>query len=79
MPVTHDISFIRDYAAWIDRLTPEKAFLKLTVPGGRSKLCFAAAPSAKHLLFTSIYWAHQCEWPSSAKEPCLTATAAENG
>ena len=61
MPLTHDISFIRDYAEWIDKLTPEKAFLKLRVPGGKSKLCFAAAPSAKHILFTSIYWAHQCE------------------
>ena len=61
MPLTHDISFIRDYAEWIDSLTPKKAFLKVRVPGMRSKLCFAAAPSAKHILFTSIYWAHQCD------------------
>ena len=61
MPVTHDISFMRDYAEWIDRLTPEKALIRCSVPGARSKLCFAAAPSAKHILFTSIYWAHQCE------------------
>ena len=61
MPVTHDISFIRDYAEWIDTLTPRKAFMKWNVPGGKSPLCFAAALNAKHLLFTSVYWAHQCE------------------
>ena len=61
MPVTHDISFMRDYAEWIDTLTPKKAFLRIKVPGMRSKLCFAAAPSRKHLLFTSVYWAHQCD------------------
>ena len=61
MPLTHSISFMRDYAEWIDKLTPKKAFLKISVPGARSKLCFAAAPSLKHILFTSIYWAHQCE------------------
>ena len=61
MPLTHKISFMRDYAEWIDRLTPQKAFLKISVPGARSKLCFAAAPSLKHILFTSVYWAHQCE------------------
>ena len=60
MPLTHSISFIRDYADWMDKLTPEKAFLRIAVPGGKSKLCFAAAPSAKHILFTSIYWEHQC-------------------
>ena len=61
MPITHDISFMRDYAEWIDTLTPKKAFLRFKVPGMRSELCFAAAPSRKHLLFTSVYWAHQCE------------------
>ena len=61
MPVTHDISFMRDYAEWIDRLTPEKALIRCSVPGARSRLCIAAAPSVKHILFTSIYWAHQCE------------------
>ena len=61
MPLTHSISFMRDYAEWIDKLTPGKAFLKFKVPGGKSKLCIAAAPSAKHILFTSVYWAHQCE------------------
>ena len=61
MPITHDISFMRDYAEWIDRLTPEKAFLRFKVPGMRSELCFAASPSLRHILFTSVYWAHQCE------------------
>lgn len=61
MPVTHSITFMRDYAEWIDRLTPQKALLKFNTPGGRSKLCIAAAPSRKHLLFTSVYWAHQCD------------------
>ncbi len=61
MPLTHKISFMRDYAEWMDKLTPQKAFLKIPVPGARSKLCFAAAPSLKHILFTSIYWAHQCD------------------
>ena len=61
VPVTHSISYIRDYAEWMDALTPEKAFLKLKVPGGKSKLCFAAAPSLRHFLYTSIYWAHQCD------------------
>ena len=63
VPITHSITFMRDYAEWMDRLTPKKAFLRVPVPGARSKLCFAAAPSAKHLLYTSIYWAHQCERP----------------
>lgn len=61
VPVTHDISYIRDYAEWMDKLTPEKALMKFKVPGGKSKLCIAAAPSLKHLLYTSVYWAHQCE------------------
>lgn len=61
MPITHNISFIRDYAEWIDKLTPKKAIMKFNVPGGRSKLCIAVALSKKHLLFTSIYWAHQCD------------------
>lgn len=61
MPITHNISFMRDYAEWIDRLTPEKAFMKFNTPGGRSKLCIAISPSRKHLLFTSVYWAHQCD------------------
>ncbi len=60
MPLTHSITFMRDYAEWMDKLTPEKALLRVNVPGGRSRLCIAAAPSAKHILFTSIYWAHQC-------------------
>ncbi|MBR4728481.1 MAG: MBL fold metallo-hydrolase [Clostridia bacterium] len=71
VPITHSITFMRDYAEWVDRLTPEKAFLKFNTPGGRSKLCIAFAPSAKHLLYTSIYWAHQCDKalkPSSAQE-----------
>ena len=63
VPITHSITFMRDYAEWMDRLTPKKAFLRVPVPGARSKLCIAAAPSAKHLLYTSIYWAHQCERP----------------
>lgn len=45
---------------WIDKLTPKKALMKFNIPGGRSKLCIAVAPSKKHFLFTSIYWAHQC-------------------
>lgn len=61
MPITHDISFMRDYAEWIDRLTPEKALMKFNTPGGRSQLCIAAALDSKHLLFTSVYWAHQCD------------------
>ncbi|MBO4342611.1 MAG: MBL fold metallo-hydrolase [Clostridia bacterium] len=63
MPITHSISFMRDYADWIDKLTPEKALMKFNTPGGRSKLCIAASPSAKHILFTSVYWAHQCDRP----------------
>ena len=61
MPLTHSISFMRDYAEWMDKLTPSKALLKFNVPGGRSKLCIAVSPSAKHILFTSVYWAHQCD------------------
>lgn len=61
VPITHGISYIRDYAEWMDRLTPEKAFLRVKVPGMRSQLCFAAAPSVRHILYTSVYWAHQCE------------------
>ena len=61
VPITHSITYMRDYAEWMDRLTPEKALLKFNVPGGRSKLCIAAAPSARHILYTSIYWAHQCD------------------
>ena len=61
MPITHNISFMRDYAEWIDKLTPEKALMKFNTPGGKSKLCIAIAPSAKHILFTSVYWAHQCD------------------
>ena len=64
MPLTHKISFMRDYAEWIDTLTPKKAFLKIRVPGMKSKLCFAAALSLRHILFTSVYWAHQCERPT---------------
>ena len=45
----------------MDGLTPKKAFLRVKVPGMRSELCFAAAPSIKHILYTSVYWAHQCE------------------
>ena len=61
MPITHNISFMRDYAEWIDKLTPGKALMKFNTPGGKSKLCIAVAPSAKHILFTSVYWAHQCD------------------
>ena len=61
VPVTHSVTYMRDYAEWMDRLTPEKALLRVPVPGARSKLCIAAAPSLKHLLYTSVYWAHQCE------------------
>lgn len=61
VPVTHSITYMRDYAEWMDKLTPGKALLKFRVPGGRSKLCIAAAPSVKHGLYTSVYWAHQCE------------------
>lgn len=61
MPLMHDVSFMRDYAEWIDRLTPEKAILRFAVPGAKSKLCIAASPSLRHILFTSVYWAHQCE------------------
>lgn len=66
MPLTHDISFMRDYAEWIDALTPEKALMRFNVPGAKSALCIAASPSVRHILFTSVYWAHQCE---KEKEP----------
>ena len=62
MPVTHKISFMRDYADWLDKLTPEKALLKFNVPGGRSPLCIAVALSPRHIAYTSVYWAHQCDW-----------------
>ena len=45
----------------IDRLTPEKALMKFNVPGAKSPLCIAASLSKKHLLYTSVYWAHQCD------------------
>ena len=71
VPVTHDISYMRDYAEWMDRLTPKKAFLRIRVPSMRSKLCFAAAPSARHLLYTSVYWANQCEREQTEKGEAL--------
>lgn len=55
------ISFIKDYAEWVDRLTPEKALLHFNTPGGRSELCIAVRPNIKHLIFACFYWAHQCE------------------
>ena len=61
MPITHKISFMRDYADWLDKLTPEKALLKFNVPGAKSPMCIAVSPSIKHILYTSVYWAHQCE------------------
>lgn len=69
MPLTHRISFMRAYAEWMDNLTPEKALMKFNVPGGKSQLCIAAAPSMKHILFTSVYWAHQCERKEAAALP----------
>lgn len=61
VPITHNITFMRDYAEWLDRLTPEKALMKFNVPGAKSPLCIAASLSKKHLLYTSVYWAHQCD------------------
>ena len=61
MPVTHKISFMKDYADWLDKLTPEKALLKFNIPGAKSPLCIAVAPSLKHIAYTSMYWAHQCD------------------
>ena len=61
VPITHKISFIRDYAEWLDKLTPEKALLKFNIPGVRSPLCIAVALSLRHVAYTSVYWAHQCD------------------
>ncbi|MCQ2461110.1 MAG: MBL fold metallo-hydrolase [Clostridia bacterium] len=60
-PFTHKISFIKDYANWIDKLTPEKAILKVNMPGAKSQFCIAVAPSIKHGVYTCFYFAHQCD------------------
>ena len=60
-PFTHKISFIKDYAAWIDKLTPEKAIFKANMPGAKSQFCIAVSPSIKHGVYTCFYFAHQCE------------------
>lgn len=67
VPITHDISYIQDYAEWMDRLTPEKALLRFRVPGGKSRLCIAAAPSLRHFLYTSV------------SSPSTGRTSAKNG
>ena len=60
-PFSHKISFISDYANWVDELTPEKAIKQFNVPGAPSPLCIAVSPSLKHGVFSCFYFAHQCE------------------
>lgn len=61
VPFPNRISFIKDYANWVDRLTPEKALVKFDIPGAPSKLCIGMRPSLKHLMFTCFYFEHQCD------------------
>ena len=60
-PLNNRISFIKDYANWVDGLTPEKAIKQFNMPGARSPFCIAIAPSLKHGVFTCFYFAHQCD------------------
>lgn len=60
-PFSHKISFIKDYAEWVDKLTPEQAKKQFDLPGGQSKLCVAAKLDIKHGAFACIYFAHQCD------------------
>ncbi len=60
VPFPNKISFIKDNAKFMDKLTPEKALIRISVPGGKSKLCIAMRPS-RHLMYGCFYWAHQCE------------------
>lgn len=59
-PFNNKISFIKDYANWVDKLTPEKAIKQFNMPGAKSPFCIAIAPSLKHGVFTCFYFAHQC-------------------
>lgn len=61
VPLCNDISFIKDYANWVDTLTEKKALKTFNMPGARSKFCIAVKPSLKHGMFTCFYFAHQCE------------------
>ena len=60
-PLNNKISFIVDYANWVDKLTPEKAIKQFNMPGAKSPFCIAVAPSLKHGVFTCFYFAHQCD------------------
>lgn len=61
IPFPNRISFIKDYANWVDKLTPEKAVAKLDIPGMPDKLCIGLRPSLKHLMFGCFYFEHQCD------------------
>ena len=61
VPFNNKVSFIKDYANWVDKLTPEKAIKQFNMPGAKSPFCIAVAPSLKHGVFACFYFAHQCE------------------
>ncbi len=60
VPFNNNISFIKDYADWVDKLTPDKALKKFNMPGAQSQFCIAMKPSLKHGMFSCFYFAHQC-------------------
>lgn len=60
VPFPNRISFIKDYANWVDKLTPEKAVASFNIPGAPGKLCISIRPSLKHLLFMCFYFDTQC-------------------
>ena len=60
-PLNNKISFIKDYANWVDNLTPEKAIKQFNMPGAKSPLCIAMAPTIKHGFWACFYFAHQCD------------------
>lgn len=61
VPFNNKVSFIKDYANWVDKLTPEKAIKQFNMPGAKSPFCIAVAPSLKHGVFACFYFAHQCD------------------
>lgn len=59
VPITNKVSFMKDYAKFIDNIKPGSELIKFNIPGMPSPLCIKFRLSLKHLAFGCVYFEDQ--------------------
>lgn len=59
VPIANKVTFIKDYAKFIESIKPGSELIKFNIPGVSSPLCIKVRPSLKHLMFGCFYFEDQ--------------------